>query len=34
MRRCIIEVKSCKTRMLIRNMFVYQFVDSGDWENL
>ena len=32
MRRCILEVKSYKTGMLIKNMFVYHLFDPGGWE--
>ena len=34
MRRCILEVKSWRTKMLIKNIFVYHFADPGDWQNL
>ena len=34
MRRYILEVKSSRTRMLIKNMFVYLFVDPGSWERI
>ena len=34
MGRCILEVKYCKTRMLIENLFVYHFADPGGWQNL
>ena len=32
--RCILEVKSWRTSVLIKNMFVYHFVGPGGWENL
>ena len=34
MRRCILEVKSYKTGMLIKNMFVYHFVHPWGWKNI
>ena len=34
MRKCILEVKSWRTRVLIKNMFLYHFVDPGRWGNL
>ena len=34
MRRYILEVKSWRTRMLIKNMSVYHFDCPESWENL